>query len=102
MPRIQGLAEIYLTQNALLKSGVGEVHSITIAFKGVTAGQMCFLRDGTDAAAPIAVPFSFPAATGTITKEWPQGKRFDRGIFWDAGPAEGLGVDAVFVEITFK
>lgn len=78
----------------------GEVHSITIAFNGVTAGQSCFLRDGTDGAAEIKVMFTFEAANGTITKEWPQGKRFDHGIFWDAGP--GDAGDRVFAEITYK
>lgn len=100
MARIQGLFEKYMTASEVVKSAKGEVHSITIAFKGVTAGQMCFLRDGTDAAAPIAVPFTFDAAQGTIVKQWPQGKVFCTGIFWDAGP--GDGGDNVFVELTAK
>lgn len=100
MPRIQGLAETYQTGNALIKNTAGYVFSITIAFNGVTAGQSCFLRDGTDAAAVVKVPFTFPTANGTITKEWPQGKKFDSGIFWDAGP--GDAGDKVFMEATYK
>lgn len=101
MGRIQGLAESgVLDTNTLLKTGEGYVFSITIAFAGVTAGQKCFLRDGLNAAAPVEVAFVFGAANGTITKEWPQGKKFDTGIFWDAGA--GDAGDAVIAECTFK
>lgn len=89
-----------LDTNRSLKAGKGFVFSITIAFAGVTAGQKCFLRDGLDGTAPVEVAFAFPAANGTITKEWPQGKEFEVGIFWDAGA--GDNGDAVTAEITFK
>lgn len=100
MGRIQGLDERYLTNSGLVKNGEGYVFSITIAFKSVTAGQACFLRDGLNGIATVKVPFIFPAAQGTITKEWPQGKKFETGIWWDAGP--GDAADNVFCELTFK
>ena len=100
MPRIQGLTELYLTNSQQVKSEEGYVFSVTIAFTGVTAGQRCYLRDGSGGAATIEVPFSFPTANGVITKEWPQGKHFASGIYWDAGP--GDNPDNVFIELTYK
>lgn len=98
MPRIQGLAESgVLTGKILLKTGPGEVHSITIAYTGATAGNKLYLRDGLDGTALPAVCFVLPAAAGTITKEWPQGKAFATGIFFDEGDCANC-----FVEITFK
>ena len=100
MPRIQGLTELYLTNSQQVKSEEGYVFSVTIAFNGVTAGQRCYLRNGSGGAATIAVPFTFGAAQGTITKEWTQGKHFASGIYWDAGP--GDAGDNVFIELTYR
>lgn len=100
MGRIQGLAEIFLTSSQLLKTGTGEVHSVTIGYNGVTAGDRCYLRDGLDGAAPVLVCFVFPAAHGVITKEWPQGKAFATGLYYDEGSQAGQ--DKVFVEMTYK
>ena len=100
MGRIQGLAEIFLTSSQAVKSGKGEVHSITIAYNGVTAGIRCYLRDGTNGTSPVLVPFVFPAAHGVITKEWPQGKAFTDGLYFDEGTQSGN--DTVFVEMTYK
>jgi hypothetical protein len=100
MPRIQGLAETGLiSENQQIKACPGEVHSITIAFTGVTAGQRCYLRDGTSGSSAIEVMFIFPASHGTITKEWPQGKRFDSAIYWDQGAGPDTGI---FCEMTYK
>lgn len=100
MGRIQGLAESgLLSENWIVKASEGYVFSITIAYNGVTAGQRCYLRDGSTGAAAIEVMFVFPAANGVITKEWPQGKYFENGIYWDQGAAPN---DAVFCELTYK
>ena len=97
MGRIQGLDESgLLTENKLLKTGPGEVHSITIAYAGATAGQKVILRDGVNGAATPEVSFVIPGTDGTLHKEWPQGKAFDTGIYYDEGPGE------VETEITFK
>jgi len=97
MGRIQGLAETgLLTEDQLIKTGHGYVFSITIAWAGQTAGSLVYLRDGLDGTAPIEALFALPTASGTITKEWPQGKEFDTGIWYGEGGAE------VFTEITYK
>lgn len=99
MGRIQGLMETpqVLTENALIKTGVGYVFSITIAWTGANVGDMAYLRDGLTAAAKVLVCFAFPTANGTINKEWPQGKKFETGLFYDEGPAHN-----VYAELTYK
>jgi hypothetical protein len=102
MPRIQGLAETpVLTQSQLLKSGPGEVHSITVSWAGATAGnKIAYLIDATsdtgDAGAQKLVVIA-DAAAGTWNKEWPQGKAFSTGIYYKEGDAS-----QTFTEITFK
>lgn len=101
MGRIQGLAESpLLTENQLLKTGAGYVFSITIGYTGVTKGHYCSLRDGLDnsAASPHAVVFVFGDTSGTITREWSQGKYFGTGIYFDEGATNGQ----VWVEITYR
>src|SRR4030042_50172 len=99
MPSIQGLAESgCLTENELLKTGRGEVHSISIGWAGATVGQYCLLRDGINGAAKPLVVFPFATANGFIHKEWPQGKVFDTGLYYDEGATGG----EVWVEITYK
>ena len=106
MGRIQGLAESgLLTGNILLKTGAGYVFSITIGYTNVVAGTRLYLRDGLDGIAPIEVVFIVPGTDGTtvhgtIRKEWPQGKEFGTGIYWDEGGAGGA--DRSFAEITYK
>ena len=99
MGRIQGLAESgLLTENQLLKTGEGYVFSVSIGFVGVTAGEYCSLRDGTDGTAHQLVVFPFATANGFITKEWPQGKKFETGLYYDEGATGG----DVWIECTFK
>jgi len=91
MPRIQGLRETgVLTASALLKGVSGEVHSVTLAWEGASAGDKVYLLDAiTDTSGDAKtheVVFILNAATGTITKEWPQGKKFDTGIYYKEGP----------------
>lgn len=98
MGRIPSLSESgLLTTSQVVKSAPGYVFSITIAWNGATAGDLCYLRDGTDVSGAIEVAFSLNAAAGVITKEWPQGKKFDTGIYWDEGAAANL-----FVEMTVQ
>ncbi len=99
MGRIQGLAESgCLTENQLLKSVKGEVHSVSIGWTGITLGQFSLLRDGTDGAAKPLVVFPFAQAQGFLHKEWPQGKVFNDGLFFDEGATDG----DVWIEITYK
>ena len=99
MGRIQGLTDTtqVLTGSALLKTGAGYVFSITIAYVGATAGNLVYLRDGTGGTAKVLVAFALPGAAGTITKEWPQGKPFETGLYYDEGGAANL-----FTELTYK
>jgi hypothetical protein len=99
MARIQGLAESgCLTENELLRTGAGYVFSISIGWSGCTAGEYCLLRDGLNGAAKPLVVFPFATANGFIHKEWPQGKYFDTGLFYDEGSTGGN----VWVEFTYK
>jgi hypothetical protein len=84
----------------LVKNAPGYVFSITIAYTGVTAGAKIYLRDGTSGSSPIEVMFIFPASSGTITKEWPQGKEFQTAIYYDEGPHGGQ--DFIWLEMTYK
>lgn len=99
MSRIQGLTDTpqILTTSELLKTGEGYVFSITIAWTGGTVGNLIYLRNGVSGAAPILVAFALPTTAGTITKEWPQGKKFTIGLYYD----EGALANAL-TEITFK
>lgn len=97
MGRIQGLQESgLLTENQLLKSGEGYVFSITISFAAGTAGQKVILRDGTDGTGKPLVVFVCTAAQCNIAKEWPQGKKFETGLYYDEGAGEAE------TELTFK
>jgi hypothetical protein len=75
------------------------VVSATVALKGAAVGDAVYFRDGTDATGTVLVPFIFPTANGTITREWLNGKKFSTGLFIDVSPSGG---SAVFVEITYK
>ena len=81
----------------MLKNAPGYVFSITIAWTGANVGDKIYLRDGTDGNGAIEVVFALPTANGTITKEWPQGKKFDTAIYYDEG-----SVANAFAEVTFK
>lgn len=100
MGRIPSLFEFFSTTDLLIKGAPGEMHSITIAWKGCAAGDLVVLRNGVTIAGAACVPFIFPAAQGTITKEWPQGKVFSTGIYLDIGAIAGGGI--VYVEGTAK
>lgn len=103
MGRIQGLAESgLLSEDVLVKGAPGYVFSITIAWTGAAAGNRCYLRDSlTKVANPATIEavFCLPTTNGTITKEWPQGKQFETGIYWDQGDAPD---GTLFAELTFK
>lgn len=97
MGRIQGLAESgNLTGSQVVKNAKGYVFSITIAWAGATAGNKVYLRDGTSGAAAIEVVFVLNAATGTITREWTQGKEFETGIYYDEGTTSDVNVEMTF------
>lgn len=99
MGRIQGLTEVYLTADALLKpaSAPVEVHDVVIGFIGAAAGQQLTLRDGQDGTAPPLVVFVLDAANGTISKSFKDGKRFENGCFVDF---QNSG--AMHVSLTYK
>jgi hypothetical protein len=98
MGRIQGLTDTpVLTGSQLLKTGNGYVFSITLSWRGATAGDEINLRDGLDESGKSFVKFIVAAATGTITKEWPNGKEFSTGLFYDEG-----GLASTFAELTYR
>jgi hypothetical protein len=98
MGRIQGLSETFaLTGSQLIKTGHGFVFSITLSWAGGTAGNKVYLRDGLDGNAAAKVVFVLNGTNGTITKEWPQGKEFTTGIYYDEGQAVSC-----FTELTYK
>ncbi len=86
-----------LTADTLVVTGQTYVHSITIAYTGMTAGERVTLIDGTTIAGSDEVAFIVPAASGTITKEWPAGKLFETGVFFNKGATTG----SVFAELTY-
>ena len=101
MGRIQGLAESgILSENQIVKSLPGYVFSITLAYAGAAAGNRCYLRDGILGNSPIEVVFILDAAQGTMHFDWPQGKEFTSGIYWDQGDA--VGSDKIFATMTYK
>lgn len=97
MGRIQGLTELFVTGDQLLKTGKGYVFSITIAFAGAAAGQKVTLWDNTAASGTVLAVFVLDAANGTINKEWPQGKEFVTGLYHDT-----QGAGQIQTEITYK
>jgi hypothetical protein len=98
MGRIQGLVDLpVLTGSQLIKTGEGFVFSVTVAWTGAAVGAGVFLRDGLTSAGKALVPFVFATANGTITKEWPNGKAFSTGLFYDESGAQN-----VFIELTYK
>jgi len=99
MPRIQGLAESgIITADTLIKTGAGEVFHLTLAYKGVTAGELCTLIDGTNITGTDMVAIVFSGANGTIELNWAQGKRFTTGLFFNKGATAG----SVFASLTYK
>lgn len=96
--RQQGLTEAFLSNaDTLLKSAAGEIKSVTITNRGGVAGDQVVFRDGLDGLGTPLVVFVFASANETQRKEWPDGKRFNTGLFYDT-EATGL----VQGEITFK
>lgn len=90
-----------LTGSQLIKAATGEVHSISVAWKGAAVGDIvCYLIDDTaDNGNPGNNKVVVVAATanGMWNKEWPQGKRFETGIFYKEGV-----VAEVYTELTAK
>ena len=102
MPRIQGLAETgVLTTSQVIKAAEGEVHSVTLSWDNGTAGDKVYLLDATsDTSGNVGtheVVFVLNGTAGTITKEWPQGKKFDTGIYYKEGPNP-----TTYIELTYK
>ena len=103
MPRIQGLDETKILRTAqLLKTGPGEVHSITVAWQNANIGDIvAYLLDAVSDTSndPNTHKLVVIAATanGIWSKEWPQGKKYDYGIYYKEGAAVN-----VFSELTFK
>ena len=100
MSRIQGLFEVFAEADTLLKAAAGEIHALTVAWKNATVGDFVLLRDGLDITGSTKIAIVFSTVNGTIHFTWPQGKRFDIGIFLDIGPL-GVG-EAVFFSCTAK
>ena len=101
MKREANLAEsALLTVDGVVKSGLGYVYSITIAWRNCAAGDRCTLQNAVAAGGTSLVAFCFPTTSGTITKEWPEGKEFSTGIYWNQSilPAGG----AIWTELTFR
>ena len=99
MGRIQGLTEVYLTGDTLLKSeGAVEIFSIVIAGEGATAGQRIVFRNGTTAAAPVLLPVVLDAANTTIPLQFANGKRFENGCFVDFEGSAGK----IHCSLTYK
>lgn len=102
MPRIQGLKETgVLTNSGVIKAQEGYVFSVTLSWDGGAAGDKVYLLDATSdlSANPSTheVVFVLDGAAGTITKEWPQGKKFDTGIYYKEGPNP-----TNYLELTYK
>ena len=92
-----------LTSDTLVKGSPGRVRSITIAYKGVAAGDFVNLRDGLTVAGSVKAMFVFPGVTGTtvngnIKKEWVAGKKFATGIFFNVGAGGG----SVWAEVEYE
>ena len=99
MARIQGLTEVYLTGDTLLKSaGAIEIMSIVVAFHGATAGQYIVFRNGTDGNAAPLLTIVLEAANGTYNVQFANGKRFENGCFVDFQATAG----AVELSLTYK
>ena len=99
MGRIQGLAESgIIIADTLLKTGHGYIFHLTLAYKGVSAGEICTLIDGVDATGSDLEPIVFPAANGTLELNWAQGKEFSTGLFFNKGATLG----SVFASLTYK
>lgn len=102
MGRIQGLFERNnLTGSQQIKGAPGELHSVTVSWKGAAVGDIVaqFIDDTADngVAGNIMVTVIANTANGIWGKEWPQGKRFDNGLFYKEGV-----VSDVFTELTAK
>lgn len=97
MPRIQGLSEAtILVGDSLLKTGQGYVFSITVTWKGRTAGDYITLRDGTTSAGNPIFMCVVPTAAGTFSREWSNGKAFNTGLYYKEDTA------GFMVELTYK
>ena len=59
---------------------------------------MCTLIDGLDGTGSDKVAFVTPTANATITKEWPHGKLFATGIFFNKGAMAG----SVYAEMSYR
>lgn len=91
-----------LTESQAIKSAPGELHSLTISWRGATAGDIIayFLDATSDTSGNPAthkVVIIAGDTNGTFAKEWPQGKRFDEGIYYKEGMATN-----VYTELTYK
>lgn len=99
MGRIQGLTEVYLTGDTLLKpEGAVEIFSAVIAFHGAAAGQQIVFRNGLLVTSPALLVVTLNGTNGTTTLEFANGKRFADGCFVDFQGAAG----AIDLSLTYK
>lgn len=99
MPRIQGLTEVYLTGDTLLKpEGAVEIFSIVLAFHGAAAGQQIVFRNGLLSTSDALLVVTLNGANGTINMDFANGKRFNSGCYVDFQGAQG-GLD---LSLTYK
>jgi hypothetical protein len=78
-----------VTADTLVKTGEGYLFSISLAYKGVTAGEICTVIDGLTVAGDDKLVFVFPAANGVVQLLFPEGKYFSTGIFFNKGATAG-------------
>ena len=99
MARIQGLTEVYLTGDTLLKSeGAVEVFSVVLTAEGATAGQKIVFRNGTTGGAQPLMDLVVEVANGSWQFEFPNGKRFESGCYVDFQGAAGK----IHLALTYK
>ena len=73
-----------------ITGGTCKLRSITIAYKGVTAGDFVTLIDGASIEGTDKWVFVAPAANGTFEKTWPNpGKEFGTGLFVNVNKSGG-------------
>jgi hypothetical protein len=108
MARIQGLFERNgINTSDVIKACRGELHSISVSWKGLNVGDVvCQVFDSPDAAgtsdpSKIVWRVVADAAGGNASKNWPQGKLCENGIFYQEG-APGGPSGSIIAELTAK
>lgn len=87
-----------LTGSEQLRSTGGTVYQITVAWTGGAAGQLIYLRDGTDGTGTPRIVIVTDAANGTKQLFFgTNGVKFTNGIYYDEG-----AIGNVQAQITYK